>query len=214
MTQPAVEPFFNASQFLYVSTSLDHILLDDDSTQDHVDPTTKKIYRRLDPAFYSWIRASMEKLKTKKDRLDPAWIDLKARFAILHTWAVDHYGMQALVDQVNKNNTAQYSPPRPKMPDDLTDDAVAGLCALLSSHPDGVCEIEVKCSAGRFTLVVAYSEPKRTDRLEISLHDFSYMVEIKRLFPAAHFDLFDQQKAATATAAKSAQRRFRSTRKP
>ena len=99
---------------LYISTSLQSFEAAD------AEPTASDIlrdevvYRRLDPAFYAWLRQRMtvaEKAK-RSGKLKAATFDqLRDRFNPIHTWAVEHLGQDALLAAIRKHEAKSYAPP-------------------------------------------------------------------------------------------------------
>lgn len=78
-------------------------------------------HRRLDPAYYAWLRHKLGLAKKALDagRLEPVAFDcLRRRFDELHAWAVEHLGGPALAAAVKALDARTYRPPRPD--DDLT----------------------------------------------------------------------------------------------
>ena len=71
-------------------------------------------YRRLDPAYYAWLRARMELAKRLRDdgRLaTAAFEELRTRFNAMHAWAIEHFGQPALLRAVRETDASQYVPP-------------------------------------------------------------------------------------------------------
>lgn len=71
-------------------------------------------YRRLDPEYYAWLRYKMDLAKKALESggLDPtAFDELRIRFNLIHGWAVDRFGEDALHRAVSKLDPKTYSPP-------------------------------------------------------------------------------------------------------
>ena len=84
-------------------------------------------HRRLDPAYYAWLRGKMVLAKKALDagRLSRAAFDgLRHAFEDLHGWAVEHLGAAALAKAVKSHDDRRYAPPRPD--DDLAPRMAAG----------------------------------------------------------------------------------------
>ena len=77
--------------------------------------------RRLDPAYYTWIRSRMVVAKREADagRLATAsFAVLRERFEVLHAFAVARFGEDALRTAVSALDAKRYEPPRAD-PDEL-----------------------------------------------------------------------------------------------
>lgn len=105
---------------LYVATDLDRF----EFAEPHLlaaDVTVSgRAYRRLDPAYYAWLRTRMAAAKRARDagRLPPAEFEaVRTAFNTVHAWAVRTFGEAALVAAAKALDPAAYAPPRPD--DDL-----------------------------------------------------------------------------------------------
>lgn len=75
-----------------------------------------RAYRRLDPAYYAWLRARMAAAKRARDagRLSAADFEaVRTPFNAVHAWAVRAFGEAALVAAAKALDVAAYQPPRP-----------------------------------------------------------------------------------------------------
>jgi len=71
-------------------------------------------YRRLEPEYYAWLKHRMELAKKAQEsgRIDPtAFDELRIRFNLIHSWAIDRFGEDALHRAVSEFNPKTYSPP-------------------------------------------------------------------------------------------------------
>jgi len=99
-----------------------HILwvaIDLDSFEEH-DPRfgyeldCEPVYRMLDASYYAWLRHRMENARKSHEtgRLDDATFDtLRARFNVIHNWAIRYIGHDALRQAVRTTNVKSYAPP-------------------------------------------------------------------------------------------------------
>ena len=74
-------------------------------------------FRRLDPDYYAWLRHKMDLAKKAADsgRITPeAFDELRDRFNVIHFWAIDHLGEEALRHAVETLDPKGYSPPQIK----------------------------------------------------------------------------------------------------
>jgi len=72
------------------------------------------VYRMLDASYYAWLRHRMENVRKSHDasRLDDAAFNaLRERFNVIHTWAVQHIGEDALRRAIRTTNVKTYVPP-------------------------------------------------------------------------------------------------------
>lgn len=79
-------------------------------------------FRRLDPAYYAWLRHKMSLVKkaTLAGQLSPAsFSDLKARFVRVHDWAMKNLDQAALQHAMNNLDAQAYLPPIPWKSGDL-----------------------------------------------------------------------------------------------
>jgi hypothetical protein len=100
---------------LHVSTDLDAIesplptaFADDIVISGHA-------YRRLDGAYYAWLRHRMTLARQAVDagRLAPASFDaFRERFNVVHAWALEHIGEEALRAAIAAFDSRRYAPPR------------------------------------------------------------------------------------------------------
>lgn len=99
---------------LYVATTLDTwrtdtpMLYAPDVTVDGV------AYRRLDPAYYAWLRAMVDRAIRACDRgnmTGEAFRKLIDRFAPVYSWAVALFGTEALEAAMRSDRLATYRPP-------------------------------------------------------------------------------------------------------
>jgi hypothetical protein len=73
-----------------------------------------RVYRRLDPAYYAWLRRRMDRAKGAFDkrRLSPdTWEDLRARFNGVHEVAVEQFGVDSLTRACGRQDEEAYTPP-------------------------------------------------------------------------------------------------------
>jgi hypothetical protein len=71
-------------------------------------------FRRLDPEYYAWLRARMTIAQQhhQAGRLPGRrYEQLRARFNVVHAWAVAHLGPQQLQRAVKTTDTKSYQPP-------------------------------------------------------------------------------------------------------
>lgn len=105
---------------LFVATDLDRFeTLDGDALADDV-TVSGRCYRRLDPAYYAWLRTKVAAAKRALDagRLSAAaFRTLREAFNAVHAWAVRHLGAAALLAAARTFDPSRYEPPRPD--DDL-----------------------------------------------------------------------------------------------
>lgn len=77
-----------------------------------------RVYRRLDPAYYAWLRRRVE-LASRK--LDPATYQaLRARFMEIHRQAVDLIGVETLQDAAKNPDAKSYPAPGTQPPPPTT----------------------------------------------------------------------------------------------
>lgn len=97
---------------LWVATDLD-------SFEEH-DPRfgyelgCEPVYRMLDASYYAWLRHRMGNARKSHDtgRLDDATFDaLRERFNVIHNWAIQRIGEDALRQAVRTTNIKSYVPP-------------------------------------------------------------------------------------------------------
>ncbi|MCE5322403.1 hypothetical protein LLG46_03690 [bacterium] len=72
------------------------------------------VYRMLDASYYAWLRHRMENARKSHDtgRLDDATFDaLRERFNVIHNWAIQHIGEDALRTAIRTTNVKTYVPP-------------------------------------------------------------------------------------------------------
>lgn len=98
--------------FLWVATDLDSF--------EEFDPRfgyelgCEPVYRMLDASYYAWLRHRMENVRKSHDtgRIDDASFEtLRDRFNIIHDWAVQHIGEEALRQAMRTINLKTYIPP-------------------------------------------------------------------------------------------------------
>jgi hypothetical protein len=110
---------------LYVATNLDAW---ETGSPDSFSPEVAirgVAFRRLDPAYYAWLRRCMDRAKAAQEsgKLAPAaFEELRAKFNEVHAWAAARFGQPALADAIR---TAQ----RIKQPSPSSND-LAGIVAL------------------------------------------------------------------------------------
>lgn len=89
-----------------------------------------KAYRRLDPAYYVWMRRQMDVAQTRYTRgllPEPHYTPLKDRFNAMHDLAIRLFGEAALLTAMGQCTPATYEPPVLRVSRDLSillDDAV------------------------------------------------------------------------------------------
>lgn len=101
-----------AYSILMVATDLDSWEADDPRFGYEIggDP----VYRMLDAPYYAWPRHRMENARKSHEagRLNDADFDaLRERFNIVHKWAVQHIGEEALRRAIRTTNVQSYVPP-------------------------------------------------------------------------------------------------------
>jgi hypothetical protein len=105
---------------LFVATDLDSFEAPADAPYAADVTICGRAYRRLDPAYYAWLRRLMGAAKRafEAKRLAPAAFDaIRTAFNAVHAWAVRHLGEAVLVDTARSFDATTYEPPRPD--DDL-----------------------------------------------------------------------------------------------
>lgn len=105
---------------LFVATDLDSFEVAADAPYAADVTISGRAYRRLDPAYYAWLRRQMATAKRAFDaaRLAPAAFDaIRTAFNAVHAWAVRHLGEAVLVAAARSFDASTYEPPRPD--DDL-----------------------------------------------------------------------------------------------
>jgi len=99
-------------QFLWVATDLDSF--------EEYDPRfgyelgCDPVYRMLDASYYAWLRHRMENARKAHESgtLDGAAFNtLRERFNIIHTWAIQRIGEDALRTAIRTTNVKTYVPP-------------------------------------------------------------------------------------------------------
>ena len=71
-------------------------------------------YRQLDAIYYGWLRHHMENARASHDdgNLDDVTFDaLRERFNVIHHWAIEHIGEDALKRVLRTTNVNTYIPP-------------------------------------------------------------------------------------------------------
>jgi hypothetical protein len=139
--QPAVVPSSApARSHLFVSTALDTWFTEQPAAFARDVQIDEVVYRRLDPEYYAWQRSRMMLAKTAASAgqigID-AFDDLRHRFNMIHQWAVDHFGEQALIAAVR--SLREYNPPVAEAEPQQC--AIAPVCpdrnAVLAAFPPG-----------------------------------------------------------------------------
>jgi hypothetical protein len=72
-------------------------------------------YRRLDPEYFAWLRSrvAVAKEAATLGRIDPTGFEeLCGRFAQIETWALEHFGAQAILAAIRALEPRVYVPPR------------------------------------------------------------------------------------------------------
>lgn len=72
------------------------------------------VYRMLDASYYAWLRHRMENARKSHDtgRLDDSTFDaLRERFNVIHNWAIQYIGEDALRQAIRTTNVKTYVPP-------------------------------------------------------------------------------------------------------
>jgi hypothetical protein len=108
---PASAPAL-APAALYVATSLDAWETGSPGSFEPDVVVRGVAYRRLDPAYYAWLRRCMDRAKAAHEagKLDArAFDNLRARFNVVHAWAVERFGAQALAEAIRAG--APVNPP-------------------------------------------------------------------------------------------------------
>lgn len=125
----------SSSSALFVAPDLDHfetpapvVFADDVVISD-------RCFRRLDPAYFAWLRHKMVAAKRATDtgRLPSAvFAELRRRFTEIHGWALRRFGEDVLQDAVRTFDPRTYEPPS------IDDDGLPGVLApLLPRNPNG-----------------------------------------------------------------------------
>jgi len=107
---------------LFVATDLAHFETDDPDAYAADVVVCGKCHRRLDAAYYAWLRHRVALAKKALDagRLAQATFDtVRAQFNAVHAWAVGHLGETALLDAVKTLDPKTYVPPRADDDDDF-----------------------------------------------------------------------------------------------
>ena len=97
---------------LWVATDLDSF--EENDPRYGYELNCEPVYRMLDGAYYAWLRHRMENAKKAHDtgRMDDETFEvLRARFNVIHTWAVQHIGEDTLRMAVRTTNVKTYVPP-------------------------------------------------------------------------------------------------------
>ena len=200
---------------LRVATDLQHVQVDDshDHPQDVIHEDT--VYRRLDAAYYAWLRRRMERAKKAHDAGKlPAkpWQTLRERFNVIHEWAVRNFGEKVLVQALSTLDEKTYLPPRHdhavaiveswderaaimEYDGGLDRNAAEESASRLVSReltPEDVesfkalgVEVNVKSKPGDFTLVPEYTDEAGHSRIEISAEDLRKLSMITHAFPGS-----------------------------
>ena len=98
----------------FASTSLDLREIDNPDQQPRDIYVENVCYRRVDPAYFAWLRRRMESARRAFDagKLPKAqWDELRGRFNRLQEWAIAHYGTQALQAAIRSFDPSTYAPP-------------------------------------------------------------------------------------------------------
>lgn len=118
---------------LYVATSLDAWETGAPGSFEPEVVVRGTAYRRLDPAYYAWLRRCMDRAKAAHEagKLEArAFEDLRARFNVVHAWAVERFGAASLSAAIRAGAPASppVAPPNPSavsgirsLPDNLAD---------------------------------------------------------------------------------------------
>ena len=88
--------------------ALDWPVLSEKQTDVEVDG---RVYRRLDPEYYAWLRRRMEEAKSKTDagRYEPSAFDaLRTRFNTVHDQAIALFGRPALLEAIQRLDPDSY----------------------------------------------------------------------------------------------------------
>lgn len=116
---------------LYVATNLDAW---ETSAPDSFSPevTIRGVaYRRLDPAYYAWLRRCMDRAKAAQEsgKLTPAAFDeLRAKFNEVHAWALSRFGQSVIAEAIR--TAPRIKGPSPGSPD------LAGILSLPTDPGD------------------------------------------------------------------------------
>jgi len=113
--QPAVAPSSaSARGQLFVSTALDTWITEQAEAFARDVQINDTAYRRLDPEYYAWLRSRMMLAKTAASAgqigID-AFDELRHRFNIIHQWALDRFGEEALIVAARGFGHREYHPP-------------------------------------------------------------------------------------------------------
>lgn len=144
---------------LYVSTSMVTIVADETDYEKqgvvkfrnktlHLEQEYDGVnFRRLDPAYYAWIRSKVEniqRLHKSHNVSKEAWEVARSRFNRIHVWAVERYGVEALKEAYDdKDAILKYIPPEAKTnPEDKRPegfpDFFKPIWDLVGGKPDGI----------------------------------------------------------------------------
>jgi hypothetical protein len=99
---------------LYVATDLASAFSEDPEEDERDIWIGQKLYRRLEPKYYAWLRFKMAGAKRALDqgRLPPAAFEtLRERFNIVHAWAEHRFGIEALRVAIRCFDPAVYRSP-------------------------------------------------------------------------------------------------------
>lgn len=130
LVAPIQEPVVT-TKTLFVATNLDAW---ETGSSDSFSPevTIRGVaFRRLDPAYYAWLRRCMDRAKAAHESgtLAPAAFDeLRAKFNEVHSWAVARFGQLIIAEAVR--TAPRIKGPSPGSPD------LAGIVALPSDPDD------------------------------------------------------------------------------
>ncbi len=109
------DPAQYAGQFLWVATDLDSF--EDTDSRLGLEVDIDQVYRMLDAPYYAWLRSRMEnarKAHGSGSLDDDAFETLRERFNIIHSWAIEHIGEDALSKAVRSTNLRTYVAPSPE----------------------------------------------------------------------------------------------------
>lgn len=105
------------SPALYVATDLDCWESEDPALYDRDVTVHGKLYRRLDPAYFAWLRhkVGLAGIACARGRISEAALEVvRQHFQRVHGWAVAHLDERALRESVKARRHRAYIPPIPK----------------------------------------------------------------------------------------------------
>lgn len=100
------------ADILFVATNLDSF--DADDVRYGYEMMSDVCYRQLDAPYYAYLRHKMTQAKKSRESgkmQDHIYEELRQRFNIVHAWAIEHIGEQALQIAIKNFDPRKYVPP-------------------------------------------------------------------------------------------------------